>query len=60
MAIFPAVAGSVLPQYQVPQGPQAKIDDERIESMAVKAMETHTGKDSAVSAKSANKVDIKA
>jgi hypothetical protein len=53
-----AVSGSV-PQYQVPQTPSAKTDDERTESMAIKAKEAQTGKDSAVPVKK-SAVDIKA
>jgi hypothetical protein len=53
-----AVSGSV-PQYQVPQTPSAKTDDEKTESVAVKAKETQTGKDSAVAVKK-SVVDIKA
>lgn len=48
-------------QYQVPTTGQAKLDDERTESAAVKATEAATGKDAAVPAKSStNQVDVKA
>ena len=46
MSISP-VSHSV-PQYQVPQTPKAKLDDERTESAATKIKEAETGKDSAV------------
>ena len=42
-----SIAASV-PQYQVPTTPQAKTDDERTESIAVKNREAATGKESAV------------
>jgi hypothetical protein len=53
-----AVSSSV-PQYQVPQTPTAKTNDEQTESMAVKAKEAQTGKDSAIPVKK-SAVDIKA
>jgi hypothetical protein len=53
-----AVSGAVS-QYQVPQTPSAKTNDEQTESMAVKAKEAQTGKDSAVPVKK-SAVDIKA
>ncbi len=51
---------SSTPQYQVPTTPQAKADDERTESQAVRTQESETGKDAAVAIKSANIVDVKA
>ena len=48
------------PTYQVPQTPKAKTDDERTESMNVKAKEAQTGKDSAAPVVSKSKVDVKA
>jgi hypothetical protein len=48
-----------IPQYQAPQTPQAKTDDERNEPMAVKTKEAQTGKDSPVPAQK-SAVDIKA
>jgi len=53
-----AVSGAI-PQYLAPQTPQAKSDDERTESMTVKAKEVETGKDARVQAKKST-VDIKA
>jgi len=53
-----AVSGAI-PPYQTPQTPQAKTDDERTESMAVKTKEAQTGKDSPVQVKK-SAVDIKA
>ena len=53
-----AVSGSI-PQYRVPQTVQAKTDDERTESMAVKAKEAETGKDSPIPAKKSG-VDVRA
>jgi hypothetical protein len=53
-----AVSGAP-PPYLAPQTPQAKSDDERTESMTVKAREAQTGKDSLVPAKK-SAVDIKA
>jgi hypothetical protein len=44
MSISP-ISGPVL-QYRAPQTPQAKVDDERTESMTVKTKEAETGKDS--------------
>jgi hypothetical protein len=53
--------GSAAVQYKVPVTPQAKVDDERTESAAVKAKESATGKDVAVPAKtSATLVDVRA
>jgi len=49
---------SSIPTYQVPQTPQAKTDDERTESMTVKAKEANTGKDSPVQVKTC-RVDAK-
>ncbi len=40
--------GHAMPQYQVPATPQAKTDDERTESVAVRNQEARTGKDAAV------------
>jgi hypothetical protein len=37
-----------MPQYQVPTTPQAKNDDERTESIAVKNREATSGKDAAM------------
>ena len=53
-----AVSSAV--QYQVPISGQAKLDDERTESAAVRIQEANTGKDTAVPVKSNNQVDIKA
>ena len=53
-----AVSGAI-PQYLPPQTAQAKSDDERTESMTVKAKEVETGKDAPVQAKKST-VDIKA
>ena len=52
-----AVSGAI-PPYQAPQTPQAKTDDERTESMAVKTKEAQTGKDAPVQVKK-SAVDIK-
>jgi hypothetical protein len=52
--------GSSMPQYQVPTTPQAKANDERTESQAVRNQEAETGKDKAVAVPSANTVDVKA
>ena len=54
-----AAVSGVIPVYQVPQTAQAKTDDERTESMAVKTKEAETGKDSPVPAKK-SAVDVKA
>ena len=52
--------GASTPQYQVPMSPQAKIDDERTESVAVKMREDATGKDAAAPAKNkTSAVDMK-
>ena len=51
---------SSVAQYQVPTTPKAKQDDERTESMAVKAKEAATGKDAAVPVKKSAHLDIKA
>lgn len=49
-----------MPQYQVPTTPQAKNDDERTESIAVKNREATTGKDVAVPLKNkTSQVDMK-
>jgi hypothetical protein len=53
-----AVSGAI-PQYLSPQTPQAKSDDERTESMTIKAREAETGKDAPVQVKK-SAVDIKA
>ncbi len=56
-----SVVGTSTPQYQVPLTSQAKTDDERTESNAVKQTEASTGKDSAVLVKkSSHAVDTKA
>ena len=53
--------GATMPQYQVPKSPQAKIDDERTESVAAKMREDATGKDVAVPVKNkTSQVDMKA
>ena len=53
--------GGSIPQYQVPTTPQAKTDDERTESAAVKLQEAATGKDAAVPVQSKkSEVDVKA
>jgi hypothetical protein len=51
---------SSTPQYQVPTTPQAKANDERTESAAVRNQESESGKDAAVAVKSSNTVDVKA
>jgi len=51
---------SSVPTYQVPNTAQAKTDDERTESTAVKQKEAETGKDSAVQVKTSRAVDVKA
>jgi hypothetical protein len=51
--------GALVPQYRVPTTPQAKTDDERTESIAIKNREAATGKDSAVPANKAALVDMK-
>ena len=53
--------GGSMPQYRVPTTPQAKTDDERTESIAVKNREAETGKDSAVPVSNGTqKLDVKA
>ncbi|HUO98571.1 MAG TPA: hypothetical protein VMU01_07870 [Rhizomicrobium sp.] len=53
--------GGSIPQYKVPITPQAKLDDERTESVATKQKEEATGKEAAAPVKSsAVAVDIKA
>ena len=58
-----SVLGSA-PQYLAPQTPQAKIDDERTESMTVKTKELESGKDAPVQMRTkiiaVNAVDIAA
>ena len=54
-----SAAGSAVPQYQVPMTPQAKVQDEQTESVAVRNKEAETVKDAAVPV-STNKVDVKA
>ena len=49
-----------MPQYQVPTTPQAKADDERTESQAVRNQEAETGKDKAVAVQASNIIDVKA
>lgn len=55
-----SVVGATAP-YQVPNTAQAKADDERTESAAVRIQEANTGRDAAVRTVASNRlVDIKA
>ena len=54
-----SAVGASTPQYQVPVTPQAKTDDERTESVAVKNKEAATGKDSATRVQTKASVDVK-
>jgi hypothetical protein len=55
-----AHVSSAVPQYQVPTTPKAKQDDERTESVATKAKEAATGKDSPVQVQAKSAVNVKA
>jgi hypothetical protein len=59
MSVISSVS-SAATQYQVPTTAQAKTDDERTESAAVKIQEANTGKDVAVPTKSKQQVDVSA
>lgn len=53
-----SAASSPAQQFRVPVTPQARLDDERTESVATKVKEARTGRDAPARVQSAGRVDI--